>query len=482
MLTYNLAEAAGSLYEFLYRKIRDDIISGAIPPGTRLPSKRALARNYGISVITAQSAYEQLLCEGYARAEPRRGYYAAAAAGKRISPRKTAVSLDIALPAPEPRDFISISGNNADPGLFPFAAWARMTRKALTENPARLMEIPVTGGLPELRKAISRHLSSFRGLLADPDQIIIGAGTEYLYSLIIQLLGRDRLYATENPGYPKLMSIYRSNDVRILPISMDSDGIRVSELEEFGAEIAHITPNHHFPTGITMPAGRRFEMLSWSLKREGRYIIEDDYDSEFRVTGLPLPTLFSSDGAGRVIYLNTFAKTLTPTIRISYMALPPDLADLFYRKLSFYSCTVSSFEQLALAEFINQGFLEKHINKMRLYYTRKRESILKAIDASGLGAISRVHENRAGLHFLLELRADIPDRELKERLRERKILVKTLSEYHVPGDQAPEHFLLINYSSLDPVKAEQAFREIAAVAGGKSGSGNPTPESLPAAT
>ena len=464
MLTYDLSEAAGPIYKHLYRKIREDIASGVIPPNSRLPSKRALARNYGISIVTVETAYELLMSEGYIRAVPRSGYFVSPA-GTEISRRKTSVSLSIALPEKPPADLVSISGSHTDPGLFPFSVWAKLSRRILAERSRELMDIPITGGCRELRKAISGHLSSFRGMLVDPDQIIVGAGTEYLYSLLIQLLGRNRIYATENPCYQKLIKIYRQHDVRCIPVSMDDDGILVSELERSGAEIAHITPNHHFPSGITMPAERRCEVLSWSVSQQDRFIIEDDYDSEFRFTGLPLPTLFSMDGAGRVIYMNTFSKTLTPTIRISYMALPPDLAELFYRNLSFYSCTVSNFEQHTLAEFINQGYLEKHINRMRLYYTRKRQSILRAIDSSGLGRLSRVYENRAGLHFLLKLATAIPDSELRKRLLERKILVRMLSEYHISGDRVPEHLLLIDYSGLDPAAAENAFRTIAEIAG-----------------
>ena len=464
MLTYNISEADGPIYKYLYRKIRDDIASGVITPNSRLPSKRALARNYGISIVTVETAYELLLSEGYIRAVPRSGYFVSPA-GTKISRRKTSLYLSIALPEKPPADLVSISGSNADPGLFPFSVWAKISRRILSEKARELMKVPVTGGCRDLRKAISGHLSSFRGMLVDPDQIIIGAGTEYLYGLLIQLLGRNHIYATENPCYRKLLKIYLQHDVRCIPVLMDDDGILVSELEKSGAEIAHITPNHHFPTGITMPAERRCEVLAWSVSQKDRFIIEDDYDSEFRFTGMPLPTLFSMDGAGRVIYMNTFSKTLTPTIRISYMVLPPDLADRFYRNLSFYSCTVSNFEQHTLAEFINQGYLEKHINRMRLYYTRKRQSIFRAIENSGLGRLSRVYENRAGLHFLLELATKMPDEELRKRLLEKKILVRTLSEYYISEDRAPEHLLLTDYSGLDPKTAENAFRIIAEIAG-----------------
>ena len=213
-------------------------------------------------------------------------------------------------------------------------------------------------GVRELSEAIANHLSSFRGMEVDPNQILVGAGTEYLYGLITQLLGNDKIYAIENPGYQKLTKIYKQRDIDCRFLEMDEAGVTVEGLKKVDAEVAHICPNHHFPTGITMPASRRYEILGWATEKEGRYIIEDDYDSEFRMEGKPIPTLFSIDNSEKVIYMNTFSKSLSPTIRISYMVLPVHLVNRFYQTLSFYSCTVSNFEQYTLAAFIQQGYFD----------------------------------------------------------------------------------------------------------------------------
>ena len=317
-----------------------------------------------------------------------------------------------------------------------------------------------TGGIDELKTAIVEHLKSFRGMLVDPNQIVIGAGTEYLYSLIIQLLGSDKCYCIENPGYQKLSKIYRQHKIKCRFADMDADGLTIEGLRASGAQVAHISPTHHFPTGITMPASRRYEVLAWANEEDGRYIIEDDYDSEFRPNGKPIPPLFSIDACEKVIYMNTFSKSLASTIRISYMVLPAHLANRFYEQLSFYSCTVSNFEQYTLAEFIRQGYFEKHINRMRLYYSRQRKRVLDCIAKSELNRYCKIIENDSGLHFLLELDTDLTDRQLKDRLGEQGIHVKALSEYYLTQENQSSHKILINYSNINTEKLEQAFDTI----------------------
>lgn len=245
-----------------------------------------------------------------------------------------------------------------------------------------------------------------------PEQIIVGAGTEYLYGLLIQLFGKDKIYAVENPGYRKIPQIYKSWQVPCEYINMDSDGVKVSELEEKKADIVHISPSHHYPTGIVMPISRRYELLGWASKNESHYIIEDDYDSELRLSGQPIPTLQSIDVSDKVIYMNTFTKTLSSTVRISYMILPGQLLDEFYKKLSFYSCTVSNFEQYTLAKFIQEGYFEKHINRLRNYYHSKRDTLITAIRSSRLNESVTISGEEAGVHFLMEIATSQPEETL----------------------------------------------------------------------
>lgn len=464
MLTYNFSEAQGPLYEYIYQCIKEDIIDGNLQQGEKLPSKRAFAKNNGISTITIQNAYDQLISEGYIYTIPQKGYYVAKLEGMKKVQRESSISLNIDIPKERPSYVVDLSDNRMNPDHFPFSIWAKVLRGTISDKSSELMEASPAGGIRELRAAIAEHLKSFRGMLVDPDQIVIGAGTEYLYGLIVQLLGNEKQYCVENPGYRKIVQVYRQYHISCRYVDIDEMGMTFEGLRAAGADIAHISPNHHFPTGITMPAGRRYEILAWANEREGRYIIEDDYDSEFRLNGKPIPTLFSMDACEKVIYINTFSKSLTPTIRISYMVLPVHLVNRFYRELSFYACTVSNFEQYTLAAFIRQGYFEKHINRMRLYYSRQRKKMIETIKKSRLNDVCEIMENGSGLHFLIQIKTEKMDEMILHALEEKGIRVNALSEYFfTPSDR--KHCFIINYSNVDIEKAGKAcdvFYEILA--------------------
>ena len=448
MLTYDMQDVKGPLYLYLYNCLKRDIISGKLAADEKLPSKRTFANNNGISTITIQNAYDQLVSEGYVYTLPKRGYYVSDIAGTVMPEVKTDISYDIHIPKEDTEIVYDLSNNGTDPDNFPFSVWAKVSREIISNRKNELMKRSPSGGVRELREAIAGHLKSFRGMLVDPDQIIVGAGTEYLYGIITQLLGKDKIYAIENPGYKKLEKIYKERDIECRFASIDESGITVSELDRVNADIAHICPNHHFPTGITMPASRRYEVLAWANESEKRYIIEDDYDSEFRTGGKPIPPLFSIDGCEKVIYINTFSKSLSPTIRISYMVLPVHLANRYYETMSFYACTVSNFEQYILAEFIKKGYFEKHINRMRLFYMRQRKSIIEAVEKSPIADSCRIIENDSGLHFLLKLNLGIETKELNEMLRDHGIKVNSLDDYYLSGDADEDGLYIVNYSVL----------------------------------
>lgn len=461
MLTYVFENNGEPLYEQVYQYIKNDITGGILRPGEKLPSKRTFAHNNGISTITIQNAYDQLISEGYIYTIPKKGYYVADIDEMTKLTKNSSIALDIRLPSELEHYAVDLSGNRMNPDNFPFSVWARISREIISERSRELMEVPPANGVWELRVAIGEHLKSFRGMLVDPNQIVIGAGTEYLYGLLIQLLGNDKTYCIENPGYRKLWKIYEQYHIDCKYADMDEQGISMEELEHSGAQIAHISPNHHFPTGITMPASRRYEVLTWANAGRGRYIIEDDYDSEFRANGRPLPTLFGIDAFEKVIYMNTFSKSLSPTIRISYMILPVHLINRYYEKLSFYSCTVSNFEQYTLAAFIAKGYFEKHINRMRLFYSRQRKRLIDAIEKSSLRDNCEIMENESGLHFLIRFQTELPDETIAERLRTEGIRMQALSEYDFTSDKRQEHTFIINYSNIDLAEHEDVFEKIA---------------------
>ena len=444
MLTYTLDKDKGHLSRELYKALKNDIEEGKLKRGEKLPSKRTFARNCSVSTITVQNAYDQLVSEGYITAIEKKGYYVSDSVVKKKSKVSYLVEEDEETTIVELPD---LSNNRVNVDNFPFSIWSRIMRKTMAEKQNLLLSPMKTEGVYELRRAISHHLSSFRGMAVSPSQIIVGAGTEYLYSLIIQLLGRDRLYALEDPGYMKLERIYNANGMRSIKVELDDKGLSSSSLEKSNADIAHISPNHHYPTGITMPLDRRYEILSWASKEDERYIIEDDYDSEFRVSRNPVPTLYTLDTSGSVIYMNTFSKSLASTVRISYMVLPDSLAERFKDNFSFYSSTVSSFEQYTLASFIEEGFFEKHINRMRLYYIRQRQAVLSLLSSSLMKDKCSVIENDSGLHFILRLNTVLSDKEVKEILYREGIKISALSDYS--RSSSISHDFIISYSNLD---------------------------------
>lgn len=333
-------------------------------------------------------------------------------------------------------------------------------KEIMADRRDALLQPSPSEGIYELRAAICSHLKEFRGMNVHPEQIIIGAGTEYLYTLIIQLLGRDKTFAVEDPGYEKIRKIYNSNNVKCVSIPIDEEGVNIDALKAGNADILHLSPSHHYPTGIVTPIGRRYEILGWALNCESRYIIEDDYDSEFRLLGKPIPSLESIDVSGKVIYMNTFTKTLSPTIRISYMVLPVQLMQLFKEKLNFYACTVSNFEQYTLAAFINKGYFEKHINRTRILYRRQRDMFIDAINKSPLSSIITIHEENAGLHFLLHANTTLSDEKLIERAMQRGLKISCLSGYYADKSLAIDHTLVINYSALSDDKINESIDKL----------------------
>ena len=364
MLTYSFDHIGKTpLYEYLYRCIRRDIETGQLAPGEKLPSKRSLARHLGISTITVEGAYGQLIAEGYCTSQPKRGYYVTASLRRPVTPHVALPSFNeqdnVKMPAaekiPSPRIDIDFAAGGGSAENFPFAVWTRLLRRVVAEEAEALLHRSPPAGVLPLREAIADHLRALRGLVVDPEQIVVGAGTEYLYGLLVQFFGRDRRFCVENPGYGRVKRIYEACGAPCLLAGLDAQGVRPQELTRQGVEIMHISPSHHYPTGLIMPISRRYELLGWAAAKPGRYIIEDDYDSEFRLTGRPIPTLMGIDATGCVLYMNTFSKSLTPTIRISYLVLPARLVGAFREKLGFYSCTVSNFEQYTLARFIAEG-------------------------------------------------------------------------------------------------------------------------------
>ena len=442
MLTYQLKKQPGlPLYEALYRCIREDIRTGRLRPGEQLPSKRSLCANLKVSKITVENAYNQLLAEGYISSREKVGYFVEAV--QQLPPQTPKASQT---PPPEGK-LLDLSGNGSP--RFPFTVWSRLQRQVLLDYGQKLLLPLPNQGIGELRQAIAWHLGAFRGLEVNPEDIFVGAGTDFLYNLLVQLLGRDKCYGVEEPGYSKIYDIYRCAGARCTLLSMDKSGV----LPDAATQVLHISPAHHFPTGLVTPLSRRRELLRWASAEDGRYIIEDDYDSEFRFAGRPLPTLKAMDTAGRVIYINSFTKSLAPSIRISYMILPSGLMQALQTRLGFYAGTVPSFEQYTLARFIREGYFEKHINRMRKFYKARRDTLLELV--AQCPQRLQVLEEGAGLHFLLRVDTPLTDPELAAACAQKGLKVRCLSQYYreSPTENC-RGYLVINYSGLGDADIE----------------------------
>ncbi|WP_028042932.1 PLP-dependent aminotransferase family protein [Candidatus Stoquefichus massiliensis] len=442
MLTYSFPNDSHlTMYEYLYQCIKEDIIHLKLTPHEKLPSKRAFAKNQNVSLITIENAYNQLLIEGYIYSIEKKGYFVSEIQYPNI-PTKKAVKLPQEI---KKAYLIDLKTNSVSPKHFPFSTWSKLTRQVLSSQDSELLTRPPQQGCLALRETICKHLYAFSGMNVLPQQIIIGAGTEYLYNLVIQLLGRQLIYALENPGHHSISKVYQLNDISYQYIPLDKDGLNIKELKKSQAHVVHISPAHHYPTGITMPIKRRLEILKWANDHQN-YIIEDDYDSEFRLRGKPISTLYQIDQNERVIYMNTFSKTLAPSFRISYMVLPPHLVQRFQEKLHFYACSVSSFEQIILAEFMQQGYFEKHINRMRNSYKLIRDDFLSQLHASPIAHQIRITEENAGLHFLLHYTSPFHDNEIVQQAAAIGLHISTLSQfYDIPYDS---HTIVVNYSGL----------------------------------
>lgn len=441
------------LYEQIYEYITHEIRTGKLLCGERLPSTRSLAESLGISRSTVEFAYDQLQAEGYIEARPCRGYF--------VCRVEDLLQIDhAAAPAGtdgesaeknEKKYQIDFSPNAIDMTLFPFETWRKITRNTLNDDRLELFSPGMPQGDLSLRNTISRYLHSARGVSCDPDRIIIGAGNDYLFLLLRYILGEKRTVAMENPTYQRAYRIFESMGYEMKTVEMDAQGMKADSLQETGADIAYVMPSHQYPTGRIMPIGRRMELLSWAAKGEERYLIEDDYDSEFRYHGKPIPSLQTSDKNGRVIYVGTFSKSIAPAIRISYMVLPGQLLLRYREKCSFLSSTVSRIDQATLNEFIRDGFFERYLNKMRKHYRQKHDMMAGLL--RGWGPAFTITGENTGMHLLLTSRRGLTGREMVKRAAAMNIKIYAVKDYMRADEKSKEdtwleHTVILGFGGL----------------------------------
>lgn len=419
-----------TLYEQIYEYIRDEIRAGSLLQNEKLPSSRFLAEYLQVSRTTVDMAYGQLVAEGYLEARPKRGYYVCAPDNLyeiAVKPSETEMKYTA---AKEQTSYLyDFSPNAIDMSFFPYATWKKITKNILVDAKSSMFALGEPQGDIELRTTICRYLHGSRGVNCEPEQIIIGAGNDFLLLLLEKILGRHTPVAMENPTYVRAYKIFRSFAYPVSLIPMDENGIRVDALRQTDARVAYVMPSHQYPTGVSVPIGRRLELLKWASEEEGRYLIEDDYDSEFRYKGKPLPSLQASDTDGRVVYIGTFSKAIAPAIRISYMVLPYPLLDKYRKQCGFFSSTVSRIDQTILNEFIRDGYFERYLNKMRKQYRIKHDILMNELKP--FEHFFKISGGNAGLHILLTDRQDRSEEELAALARDAGIKVYCMGAFRM---------------------------------------------------
>lgn len=445
------------LYEQLYQYIVREIKAGRLRDGERIPSKRELCAALKISHNTVETAYELLVTEGYLRPVPKSGYYVCALQdllpdeGEAAQPEE--VQPSVQEEAPCAYDFRTSA---VDTAFFPYATWGKITKEIMKDNRELLNHGHPQGDLP-LREVLASYLREYRGVKCGPEQIVVGAGGDYLLGLTAQLLD-NRVYALENPGYERNCRVIRNNGRAVRMIGLDSDGMRMEELRRTDADLAYVTPSHQFPMGIIMPVRRRMELLAWAKERPERYLIEDDYDGEFRFSGRPIPALQGLSDGSKVIYISSFSKSIAPSIRIACMVLPLELLEKYRERFGFYASTVSRFEQHCLYRFIRDGHFTRHLARVRTIYKGRKEMLTGELERLPIGERLTVIGENAGLHLLLTVRNGMSEEELVRTAKEQGVRVYGLSRYCLAPATIPESTVVLGYAGLESGQIENAAR------------------------
>ncbi len=414
------------LYEQIYEYIKDEICAGKLLSGEKLPSTRSLAEHLLVSRSTVDLAYEQLLSEGYLESVPCRGYFVQGT--ENLVRMQTNIQTSKVEKIKKQKKYqYDFSPNGMDKGSFPFETWKKVNKNTLADERMEMFVPGIPQGELELRKTLVQYLYASRGVKCSAEQIIVGAGNDYLLMLLEKIFRKKKRVALENPSYPKAYKSFQSFGYEVYSVPMDKNGIDMEKLKSTDADLVYIMPSHQYPTGIIMPIGRRMELIQWAFEKEDRYLIEDDYDSEFRYRGKLIPAMQGVDNAGKVIYMGTFSKSIAPSIRISFMVLPPKLLTEYHKNCAFFSSTVSRIDQNVLKEFIAGGYYERHINRMRKIYKEKHDCLVN--ECKLLQDDFEIYGDNAGLHIVLQSKGAWKEAELVKAAAEKSVKVYGMSEY-----------------------------------------------------
>ncbi len=452
------------IYEYLYESIRDEIVSGKLKSGDKLPSRRQMALDNGIAEITVANAYAQLVTEGYIESREKSGYFVSRdiylipeTTSKPRKQENCPVKRFLCCKKKEQaasRKEINLSNSGLPEETFPFDTWSKLARRILSEDRGECIKAPEVRGLSTLRESIAGYLERSRGFKPDPERIIVGPGTEYLCNILLSLLDKDAAVALEDPGYRNIGRLFEGSGHKCHHLPVDENGLITSELKGKGIKLIHVSPSHHFPLGCVMSAPRRATLVSWASE-ENAWIAEDDYDSEFRFEGRPVPPIVSYD-SDRVIYMNTFSRTLSPSIRIAYMVLPPELYEIFMEKFEYHSGSVSTLEQLTLAAFISEGYYERHLNRVRNYYKKRKKAIFDMALEDDISEFFEIEGDGSGMTFILKSHTDTDDRFVNV-LKKHGVLLNPLKEYYYNDSDYSDNRFVVNFGYVN----EEQFKNAA---------------------
>ncbi|EJQ44910.1 GntR family transcriptional regulator [Bacillus wiedmannii] len=453
-LTPNLnTKSKIALYVQLYEYIKKEIKDGTIPAFTKLPAKRKLASYLQVSKNTVEAAYEQLLAEGYIESASRKGYFVCKIEQMIYVERSEAKVEEVSFR--EENYKFDFTQTGVDTDTFPFTTYRKLINDVWQPHNNELLFLGHPQGELSLREEIANYLYESRGVRCSASQIVLGAGTQILVKLLFQLL-KGSNYAVENPGYHRKMVVFEQGEKKVQMLSLDRDGICMAELENSDANVVFVTPSHQFPYGMIMPITRRTQLLQWAKKEEDRYIIEDDYDSEFRYSGKPIPALQGLDTDGKVIYMGTLSKALLPSLRMSYIVLPKNLIKKYQKEYLFYTQSVSRMDQEVIRKFLNEGYWEKHIHKMRVVYRKKRDRLVFEIEKYFSNRVEVIGED-SGLHILLQVHNGMREEELIKEAAKYSIKIYPVSTYYKDGT-APENVVLLGFAILSEDEIAKAIQ------------------------
>lgn len=442
------------LYEQLYQEIKQNIINNELKADEKLPSKRKLAQHLKVSVITVENAYHQLIAEGYIKSKPKSGFFVLPLIDL-MPPQRNTFQQAVIEKVEKDHFLIDFRTNLVDTDYFPYDKMAKIEKEVIQYEYKHKLNDTNHLGDDGLRLQISKLLFEYRGISAKPESIVIGSGSENLIALLVMLLGRDKVYGVEEPGYLKNYQLYQNYGASSKTFRIEKEGINTDLLTQI--DVVHITPSHQFPLGIVMPISKRIELLNWVNEDQKRYIIEDDYDSEFRFSGKPIPALKSLDHMNKVIYLNSFSKSIAPSYRVSFMVLPDYLMNRFNQQFSHLICSVPIVTQLTLERFIRDHAYEKHLSRMKNIYKLKRDILIDHLKRANFKSKISIKGEESGLHFLLDISTKLDIDELIDRAKQKNVRLYGIHEYYLnKHDESQRKTLVMGYSHMNEKQLKKA--------------------------